>query len=162
MPALDAEDVRDANAAEASATDGSNLKLALRAEMYGRGNLGGAVRTSGQDGLAQKEVDDRPNASGHEDDDQHPEAGGHAAALDVAADIPNQEDVAGDSGTPGIAHDQAHGKQLMLVVRHNYMKEVLHRGKANHGQNDRPGRYHAELVLTLRGAATGLQRQSHD
>ncbi len=50
--------------------------------------------------LAQEEVDDGADAAGHEDDDQHPEAGGHVAALDVAADVADQQDVAGEERCP--------------------------------------------------------------
>src|ERR1700678_2729011 len=96
VAALRAVGVGDLNAAEALAADRGHLEAALGTEVDAFGQLCGAVRAADEDGLAQQEVDDRAHASG-EENDEHPERGGHRTAFETSADVADQIDIAGQS-----------------------------------------------------------------
>lgn len=129
VAALGAVDVGDLDAAEAAAADRSHLELALWAEMEAGGDLCAAVGTALLDWLTQEKIDDGTDAPGHENNDEHPDAGRHVAAPNVSADVTDQKHIAGEGCTPGVAHEEAHGKHLVLVVGHDSVEEILHTDK---------------------------------
>jgi len=155
VAALGAVGVGDLDTAMAGAADGSHLELALGAEVEGGVYGRGAVGAAGEDRLAEHEVDDRADAAGEHYADQHPEAGGHAAAFDVLAYVTEQQRVAGPERAPGVAHHQAEGQELMLVVRHDNVEDVLHAHEEARGQNHRPDWNHAQFVIAC-GVGVGL------
>jgi hypothetical protein len=147
VPTLRTVDIGNLHASEASSADWRHLKLALRAEMNARGNLRAAVRAGREQGLAEQEVDDRTDATRQDDHDQHPEASRHAATLNIAADIPDEQDITGERRSPGVPHEQSHGQQLVLVMGQNAMKKILYCSKYDDRQDDGPCRDEAEIVL---------------
>jgi hypothetical protein len=100
VSALGAIDVSDADAAEALSADRRQLELTLRAKVIAGCNLCPAVRTGAKHRLTQDEIDNRAYAAWHQEYDQHPEPAGHVAALYVAADISDKQNIAGEGGSP--------------------------------------------------------------
>jgi hypothetical protein len=147
VSALAAVDIGNLDAAEAASTDWRHLKLTLRTEVNGRGNLCAAVRTRKEHRLSQQEVHHRPDSTRQHNHDQHPQPGGHSAAPDVTADIPHQKHIARKRSAPLIAHQQPHRQHLVLVMRQHPVKKILKSSKHNNCQDDGPRGDEAQLIV---------------
>src|ERR1700753_1402052 len=83
VAAVDAVEIGDANAAIAISAGCRDLIGALRTEMIFSLNAGSARRAMRYHRGTQQEIEDRANAAGHDDADDHPKANAGAAARSV-------------------------------------------------------------------------------
>jgi hypothetical protein len=148
VSALRAVDIGYLHTSEASSADRRHLKLTLRAEVNGGGNLRAAMGARKEQRLPEQKVNDSPDATRHDDHDQHPERRRHPASLHIAAYISHEQDIARERRSPRISHEQSHGQQFMFVMGQYAMEEVLNSSKDNDCQYDSPGRNEAEFILT--------------
>jgi hypothetical protein len=112
--------------------------------------------------LPQQKIDDSPYTTRHDDHDQHPEPGRHPAALNIAADISHQQDVAGERRSPGVSHEQPHGQHFVFVMGQNTVKKVLYSAKYSNRQDNSPRGDQTEVILTaLRSFHTLISGDCH-
>ena len=153
VTAAGAELVSGADGAEAVAAAGGELVVALGAEVEVALDVGAAGGALGDERGAEQEVEHGADAAGHDEADEHPEAGAHGAAGGVFADEADHEDIERGEQAPGeIEIDaQAEGRDVVLGPRKDDPEVVFDKNEDPCRYEDRPGRDKAGFVRGMSG-----------
>src|SRR5271155_106577 len=118
MAAVGAINVGSADSAEAGAAVGSELEVALRAEVKIALNVRAAGRAARDLGLAQEKIQHGADAGGHDEADDHPEPRAHGAARGIFADVADHEEIEGGDYSPGDVEvdAQAEGRRRVVAL----------------------------------------------
>lgn len=151
LTAVSTEGIGDADSALALAAGGSELEVALRAEVISRLKLGGTLRAADRERLAKQEVNNESDGAGHEDHQHRPQSDIHSATARIARDIPNHQREERNYDSPGEAPEKtkAEGRHVVLMLVEVDVHDILDRGKKQCREHDRPHRDQANLFSDL-------------
>ena len=147
MPAARAVLVGGADGSEAVSAAGGELVIALGAEMKVALHMGSAGGAAGDQWRAEKEIEYGADSAGHDEADQHPEAGTHGPSGSVFAYVADHEEVERREQAPGDVEvdAQAKGRDVVLRLGEFEPEVVLHKDK--HNRRDRDGPHRHELFI---------------
>lgn len=146
-----AEQVGGSNGAEAVSAAGSELIVALRAEVEVALHMGPACGTCGDEGSAEEEVEYGANSTGHDEADQHPEPGTHRASGSILADVADHQDVERGEKAPGDVEvgAEAQGDLMVLGSGEDDPEVVLNKNENRSGTDDGPDRHQPGVFVRV-------------
>ena len=151
MAASSAELIRAANCSEAVSAARAELVVTLRAEMKIALHMRCASRAPRNQGRAKQKVENRADAAGHDEADQHPEAGTHCPPWRILAHEAHHQEIKRGHQSPGnIQVDaQAEGRHMVLRLWEDKPEVVLNQHEDGGRHRHRPQRNHPCIFVGI-------------
>jgi hypothetical protein len=143
MAATSAEEIGRPDGPEAVSAARRELIVALRAEVEVTLDMGSAGGANGDEGGAEKEIEDSAYPTRHHEADDHPEARAHGSSRGIFTDVAHHQDVKGGEESPRDVEIGTEAQRNLMVLSsgEDYPEVVFDEDKDSDGTDNGPDRH---------------------